>query len=145
MRQKTSAALLLLLTPLLACLAWRVLPPGPPPAPAPCANPRVVLGGPHPRLVCDAAELAPGISSSSPGGELRLTLGLPLDLNQATAQELRALPRVGPVLSQRIVDCRRRDGPFGSVAQLVRVRGIGARTMRRLAPHLRVDGDAPSP
>ena len=35
-----------------------------------------------------------------------MTLGLPLDLNRATAEDLDALPGLGPALAQRIVDYR---------------------------------------
>lgn len=63
---------------------------------------------------------------------MRLTLGLPLDVNRASADELRALPGVGPVLARRIVEHRRRHGPFPDVVSLQQVRGIGPRTVARL-------------
>jgi competence protein ComEA len=49
-----------------------------------------------------------------------------VDLNTATVAELDALPGVGPVLAQRIVDHRQQHGPFGSVEALRDVNGIGA-------------------
>jgi competence protein ComEA len=49
----------------------------------------------------------------------------PLDLNTATAAQLDALPGIGPVLAQRIVDHRTRNGPFRSVDDLRQVSGIG--------------------
>ena len=63
---------------------------------------------------------------------MRLTLGLPIDVNRASTDELRALPGIGPVLARRIVEHRRRHGPFLDVASLQRVRGIGPRTVERL-------------
>ncbi len=54
--------------------------------------------------------------------------GLTLDLNRATAAELELLPRVGPALARRVIEAR----PFASVDELVRVRGIGPRTLARL-------------
>jgi competence protein ComEA len=48
-----------------------------------------------------------------------------LDLNAATAADLQALPGIGPVLAQRIVDWRTAHGPFDSVDQLREVTGIG--------------------
>jgi competence protein ComEA len=49
----------------------------------------------------------------------------PLDLNTAGAAELDALPGIGPVLAQRIVDWRTEHGRFASVEQLREVTGIG--------------------
>ena len=49
----------------------------------------------------------------------------PLDLNAATAGDLDALPGIGPVLAQRIVDWRTEHGRFASVEQLREVTGIG--------------------
>lgn len=59
----------------------------------------------------------------------------PIDVNHATAEELRRLPGIGPALSQRIVD-KRQQQPFRSVEDLRRVRGIGAKTLDRLRPHV---------
>jgi competence protein ComEA len=53
------------------------------------------------------------------------TAGSPVNLNTATVAELDALPGVGPVLAQRIVDHRRDHGAFTSVDQLREVDGIG--------------------
>jgi competence protein ComEA len=49
----------------------------------------------------------------------------PLDLNTATAAQFDALPGVGPATAQAIVADRERNGPFRSVDDLLRVRGIG--------------------
>jgi competence protein ComEA len=57
----------------------------------------------------------------------------PVDLNAATAAELDALPGIGPVLAQRIVEHRERNGPFRSVEQLDDVPGIGPTTYAELA------------
>ncbi|HEY1278620.1 MAG TPA: helix-hairpin-helix domain-containing protein [Acidimicrobiales bacterium] len=49
----------------------------------------------------------------------------PLDLNQATLEQLEALPGVGPTTAQAIIDYRSRHGPLSSVDDLLDVRGIG--------------------
>ena len=46
-------------------------------------------------------------------------------LNTASAEELEAIPGVGPVLAARIVSHRRENGPFAVVEDLLDVAGIG--------------------
>jgi competence protein ComEA len=48
-----------------------------------------------------------------------------VDLNTATAEELDALPGVGPVTAQKIVDYRNEHGPYRSVDDLDAIPGIG--------------------
>ncbi len=60
----------------------------------------------------------------------------PIDVDVATAEELVALPRVGPALAARIVADRDSLGPFGSLDALQRVKGIGPALARGLAPHV---------
>lgn len=57
--------------------------------------------------------------------------GLPgkININTATTTELDALPGVGEVIAQRIVDYRTANGPFQSVDDLLNVSGIGEVTL----------------
>lgn len=48
-----------------------------------------------------------------------------VDLDRAGAAEIERLPRIGPALAQRIVEERQARGPFGSIAGLARVSGVG--------------------
>lgn len=59
----------------------------------------------------------------------RLRLGLPIDLNSASADDLALLPRIGPRLAVRIVEDRGLRGPFASPEALLRVRGVGPTTL----------------
>lgn len=52
-----------------------------------------------------------------------------VNINTATAAELEALPGVGEVIAQRIVDYRTANGPFGTVDELIDVSGIGESTL----------------
>ncbi|MDT0165300.1 ComEA family DNA-binding protein [Actinotalea sp. AC32] len=61
-----------------------------------------------------------------------------LDVNAASAVELEALPGIGPVLAQRIVDHREALGPFAAVEDLAAVSGIGPAVLERLAGEVRV-------
>jgi competence protein ComEA len=62
----------------------------------------------------------------------------PLDLNQATLEQLEGLPGVGPVLAQKILDWRAAHGRFSQVAELREVGGIGDRKYADIAPKVRV-------
>lgn len=57
-----------------------------------------------------------------------------VDVDTADPDELAALPWVGAGLASRIVSDRAIRGPFGSLAALQRVRGIGPGLAARIAP-----------
>jgi competence protein ComEA len=61
-----------------------------------------------------------GATGTGTGGS-----GALVNLNTATLDELEALPGIGPVLGQRIVDYRDQHGPFGVIEDLMNVSGIG--------------------
>jgi competence protein ComEA len=90
-------------------------------------------------LVTDGAQIAvgvPGVGAGPGGGVGEATgpgVGSRIDLNTATAGELDALPGIGPVLAQRIVDHRTRHGPFEAVEELDDVPGIGPSIAAELA------------
>jgi competence protein ComEA len=56
-----------------------------------------------------------------------------INVNTASATELTALPGVGPVLAERIVAFRNTNGPFGELADLGEVSGIGPKVLAGLA------------
>jgi len=90
---------------------------------APASTPRPVFPAPTPD---DRA-----LSQAGPSTRIAI--------NRATAVELQALPRVGPVLAARIIAHREQNGPFRSLQDLQQVPGIGPRTAAQLAPLLRFD------
>ncbi|MDI3211273.1 ComEA family DNA-binding protein [Arthrobacter sp. AL12] len=73
---------------------------------------------------------SPGSGSPPAGGKI--------NLNTAGAEELAALPRVGPVLAQRIVDWRKQHGDFRRVEELDAVDGFGPKLLEGLLPLVRV-------
>jgi competence ComEA-like helix-hairpin-helix protein len=102
------------------------------------------------------AAQAPGVSADTPtdsvggGGPLRRgreaggrafdrgpsLVPSRIDLDRATARELERLPGIGPGLAARILADRAERGPYGTPEALLRVKGIGPRTLERIRPYL---------
>jgi competence ComEA-like helix-hairpin-helix protein len=99
--------------------AW----PGPRAAVRPPAAAKVKPGDPPP-----APAPAPAEQSGS------------LNLNAATEEELMRLPGVGPSKAEAVVTWRKKYGSFKRVEDLAKVKGFGAKTLRRLKPFLSVSG-----
>ena len=57
-----------------------------------------------------------------------------IDINHASAVELQALPGVGPVLAQRMVEWRTAHGRYRTVEDLQEVKGIGKKRLEQLRP-----------
>jgi competence protein ComEA len=85
---------------------------------------QLVVGEPSP------AASDPAAVSPQPSG--------PVDLNSATVSDLDALPGIGPVLAQRVVDWRTAHGAFTAVDQLRQISGLGGKKFDALAPLVRV-------
>lgn len=81
---------------------------------------------------------------ASVSAQLALRDGNPLELNHASAHDLELLPGLGPNLARRIVEARGHRGRFTNLEELRSVRGIGARTLERLRPFLRVEAQGSS-
>jgi competence protein ComEA len=69
-----------------------------------------------------AAGSTPGAGAAAPR----------VSLSSATVEQLDALPGVGPVTAQKIVDWRTKNGPVGAVDELDAIPGIGPATIERL-------------
>lgn len=61
-----------------------------------------------------------------------------IEINSADLNEFVMLPKVGPSMAQRIVSDRDANGQFDEVEDLLRVSGIGPKTLARLRPHVGV-------
>ena len=68
------------------------------------------------------------------GGAASAPASGPVHLNSATLEQLDALPGVGPVTAQKIIDYRTQHGGFGSVDELDAVPGIGPARLADLRP-----------
>lgn len=59
-----------------------------------------------------------------------------IDINSADWPEIMQLPYIGETLARRIVEYRQQHGPFKTLEDLCRVRGIGPKTLERIRPYL---------
>jgi comEA protein len=78
----------------------------------------------------------PAASSRAPYGDFRK-----LDLNAAGVEELEILPCIGPKKAEAIVEYRERHGRFLDLHRLTEVKGIGEKTLERIAPYVFVSAE----
>jgi len=122
----------------------------PPLAPTPLVPPMPWAPGfPHEPPAPDAGSPVNGQGSSAKAAYAVAATSAPLDegapnaegvvnLNTATAADLESLPYVGPKRAQAILALRTKIGRFKSVDDLLKVKGIGRATLKRMRPKLTV-------
>jgi competence protein ComEA len=108
---------------------------------APDASIAAPSATPTPAPTSIGAASSPAVHAQGPA-----TPESPVFLNVATLDDLRRLPGVGPKRAEAILTLRTQKGRFRSVEELMRVKGIGRSTMRKLRPLMRLDAplDAPA-
>lgn len=79
-----------------------------------------------------------GGRNGEPDPVRRLWLGFRFDVNAVSAEVLSVVPGIGPALSQRIVEDRDQRGPFRSLAEVERVKGVGPALRGRLERYAEV-------
>jgi competence protein ComEA len=67
-----------------------------------------------------------------------------VNINEATLDQLLALPDIGPSKAQAIVTFRGKQ-PFKKIEDLMRVKGIGRKTFAKLRPYLTINGQTTIP
>jgi len=66
----------------------------------------------------------------------RMTLGMPVNLNNASAVELTAIPGIGPGLAASIVDEREKRQGFHALDELTEISGISRKSLKKFSPFL---------
>jgi competence protein ComEA len=79
------------------------------------------------------ASAAPPAAPKAAASEAR-----PIDINTADGTALESVPGIGKSLSQRILAFREKNGAFQSVDDLLKVPGIGEKSIQKLRPYLTV-------
>lgn len=69
----------------------------------------------------------------------------PFDINTATFDQFHSLPGVGPVTAQRILDFRKKSGPFQRVEDLLAVRGISQGRLEKIRQYVMVKPESAQP
>jgi len=83
------------------------------------------------------AAVLPPVLAAAPGQGQAATEAK-ININTASAEELTALPGIGPSYAQRIVEHREKNGPFKRLEDLLNVRGIGDKTFERIRDRITV-------
>ncbi len=65
-----------------------------------------------------------------------------VDVNSADWPEIAQLPGVGETLARRIVAFRRENGPFTRPEDLLKVPGLGLKTLTKLRPYFSFSGES---
>ncbi len=117
-----AGALLVLVTVFAAVALWSTSPP----PPLSCAPEEV-------RMVDGVAVC--GLDGGAPRPGQLLALGGKLPLNRASAEDLAALPKIGPALAAEIVAERERLGGFSSWDDVDGVAGVGPALLDLLKEH----------
>ena len=89
---------------------------------------------PHTAIAAASPSAAP-VAAASEG----LTADGKVILNRANVEELGRLPGVGPKRAQAILDLRTKLGRFRRPTDLLRVKGIGPKSLKKLEPHFVLD------
>lgn len=71
-------------------------------------------------------------------GHSLLLFGMPINLNLANADDLTALSGIGNKTAKAIVKFREENGPFKTISELMRVRGIGSKKLEKIKDKLTI-------
>jgi competence protein ComEA len=63
-----------------------------------------------------------------------------VNINQATAEQISYLPRIGGKVAARVVEYRKTHGQFARPEDLMEVKGIGEKLFLTLKPYIAVSG-----
>jgi competence protein ComEA len=77
-----------------------------------------------------------GVSVGPLPAEKRLALGIPIDINRSTREELVLVPGIGVKTADSILEHRDANGPFRALQDLMQVKGIKEKRLEKLRKYL---------
>lgn len=101
---------------------------GAPKAPTEAAEPIAPTAPAEP----DAPEVTAETVDQDPAHDFPISSNELVNINTAELQALIHLPGIGPALARRIIEHRDRHGPFGEIAELMAVQGIGENNINQI-------------
>jgi competence protein ComEA len=91
------------------------------------------------RILIDGEQIYVGyvaaVDRSTPKNSVKKYSGI-VNINRATKAEFDSLVGIGPVIAGKIVTYRNQNGSFMAIDDLLKVSGIGAKTLERIRPRL---------
>jgi competence protein ComEA len=91
------------------------------------------------RILIDGEQIYVGyvaaVNRSTPKNSVKKYSGI-ININRATKAEFDSLVGIGPVIAGKIVTYRNQTGSFMAIEDLLKVSGIGAKTLERIRPRL---------
>lgn len=93
------------------------------------------------RVLVDGEQIyvgyTPKINNSSTNSTKKTFSGL-VNINRGTKAEFDSLTGIGPVIASRIISYRNQNGPFMSIDDLLKVSGIGTKTLEKIRSRLTI-------
>jgi competence protein ComEA len=111
------------------------------------ANAPVAANGPTPAKGPAVTSVQAAANGPAPAhaGQGSASPDDPVILNSAASDDLRRLPGIGQKRADAILALRARLGRFRAIEDLLKVKGIGRATLKRLRPLVRLDAPPASP
>ena len=69
-------------------------------------------------------------------GKHKIALGIAIDINSASFNDLTTLPGIGPKIAERILKYKKFHGKFKDKQELMEVKGIGLKTYKKIEKYL---------
>ncbi|MDO9514938.1 MAG: helix-hairpin-helix domain-containing protein [Syntrophales bacterium] len=89
------------------------------------------------RVTCDTARYR--VTTGDMSASALLALGMPIDLNKATVEDLVLVPGIGRRTASKIVRFREEKGVFSEVDVLKRIKGLGKKKYDRIKGYLSIN------